>query len=55
MNIEWCDATLKALSHMGASGSTSGTKNSAHKARKETPRVKKNLLPKKAIPKGRKP
>jgi PadR family transcriptional regulator, regulatory protein AphA len=50
MNIEWCDATLKALSHMRARGSTSETKDSARKARNETPRVKKD----RPAPRGRK-
>jgi DNA-binding PadR family transcriptional regulator len=54
MNIEWCEATLKALSRGRAGESASGNKNSAHKARKETSRVKKTRLPRKAAPKGRK-
>ena len=54
MNIEWCEATLKALSRVRAGGRTSETKNSAHIARKETSRLKKDRLPSKTAPKGRK-
>lgn len=54
MNIEWCEATLKALSRGCAGGSASRTKNSAHKARKETARASKDRLPKKAVPQERK-
>lgn len=54
MNVEWCEATLKALSHVRAPGSTSAKRHAGHKSQKETSRAEKDRLPKKAVPQGRK-